>query len=379
MNRLMVKKTILNILIIIGLCSVLHTVKAQTRLSDLVQIQNAPGKKLIGYGLVTGLDRTGDRSMGRNGAVFTVQSIANMLKNFGINIDPQQLRTRNVAAVMVTADITSFNVPGSQLDVTVSSLGDARSLQGGVLLQTPLINPGTKKVYAYAQGSLLSGGVSAEIPGARISRNQSLTATIPDGANVIYNTNYKPDPNKPLGLVLRKPNFTNARKISEIINKTFKQDLAHVSSAGLVAINWPKKGQSVNDMNVFTSQVLDLKVDTDVPAKVVINERTGTVVAGGNVLIGQVMISHGNVQIETQSTPYVSQPAPFSNGNTVQGSVPQVGIQEEMARNFVIKSNTKVTDLAQMLTNLGLSSRDIIAIFQAINKAGALKGKLVIM
>jgi len=375
----MVKRSIVNILFILGFFLLSTKVRAQTRLSDLVEIQNASGNKLIGYGLVTGLDRTGDRSMSRQGAVFTVQSIANMLKNFGINVDPSQLRTRNVAAVMVTADISSFNVPGSQLDVTVSSLGDARSLSGGVLLQTPLVNSTTKKVYAYAQGALLNGGVSAEIPGASLSQNQSLTATIPGGANVVYNDTYTPNHNKPLGLVLRKPNFTNARKISEKINDTFKQKIAMVSSAGLVDINWPKSTQSVNDMNVFTSQILDLKIKTEVPARVVINERTGTIVAGGNVLIKQVMISHGNIQISTQATPFVSQPAPFSNGNTVNGSIPQVGINEQLANNFVIKQDTKVTDLAQMLNNLGLSPRDIIAIFEAIDKAGALNGKLVIM
>lgn len=353
--------------------------KAQTRLSDIVEIQNAQETKLIGYGLVAGLNRTGDRSMSQQGTVFTVQSIANMLKNFGINVDPQQLRTRNIAAVMVTATITPFNAPGSQLDVTVSSLGDASSLKGGVLLQTPLINPIDKKVYAYSQGPLLTGGVSAEITGASLSRNQSMTATIPGGATVVNNAMYTPDHSKPLGLVLLKPDFTNAMRIGAIINKTFKDSLAHVRNAGLINIDWPKNDKSVNAMNLFTSQVLDLQIETDAPARVVINERTGTIVAGGNVMIGSVLISHGNIQIQTQSTPFVSQPAPFSNGTTIKGQIPQVGIQEQSAKNFVIKSNTRVTDLAQMLTNLGLLPRDIIAIFQAIDKAGALKGKLVIM
>ncbi len=190
---------------------------------------------------------------------------------------------------------------------------------------------------------------------------------------------YKPDNSKPLGLVLLKPDFTNAIRIGSIINKTFKDSLAHVENAGLISINWPKNDKSVNAMNMFTSQVLNLQIETDAPARVVINERTGTIVAGGNVLIGSVLISHGNIQIQTQSTPFVSQPAPFSSGTTVKGQIPQVGIQEQSAKNFVIKSNTRVTDLAQMLTNLGLLPRDIIAIFQAIDKAGALKGKLVIM
>ncbi|MGD8427245.1 MAG: flagellar basal body P-ring protein FlgI, partial [Balneolaceae bacterium] len=187
--------------------------RAQTRIGDLVEINNAQKTELIGYGLVSGLDRTGDRSMGSRGAAFTVQSIASMLDKFGINVDPKRLRTRNVAAVMVTAKISPYHSPGSEIDVTVSSLGDARSLQGGVLLQTPLINPQTNQVYVFAQGPLVVGGVNAGIPGAHISRNQSLTATIPGGGSVVKNKVYKPSRDKPLGLILENPSYTNATRI----------------------------------------------------------------------------------------------------------------------------------------------------------------------
>jgi flagellar P-ring protein precursor FlgI len=353
--------------------------RAQTRIGDLVEINNAQKTELIGYGLVSGLDRTGDRSMGSRGAAFTVQSIASMLDKFGINVDPKRLRTRNVAAVMVTAKISPYHSPGSEIDVTVSSLGDARSLQGGVLLQTPLINPQTNQVYVFAQGPLVVGGVNAGIPGARISRNQSLTATIPGGGSVVKNKVYKPSRDKPLGLILENPSYTNATRIVKAINKKFDDEIASVSNAGYVKVNWPDGFEDTGDLNFFTSTVLDQEIQVDSPARVVINERTGTIVAGGDVVIGEVLISHGNIQIQTQLTPFVSQPPPFSNGQTVQGAVSDAGISEEQAQNLVIQPDTRVTELSASLTNLGLSPRDIISIFQAIDKAGALKGKLIVM
>lgn len=354
-------------------------VQSQTRISDLVEVDNAQKAELIGYGLVSGLDRSGDRSIGSRGSAFTVQSIASMLDKFGINVDPTRLRTRNVAAVMVTAEISPYHSPGSEIDVTISSLGDASSLQGGVLLQTPLMNPQTQQVYAYAQGPLVVGGFEAGIPGAKISNNQSLTATIPGGGSVVKNDVYTPSRNEPLGLILRQPNYTNATRIVEAVNEQFENGIASVSNAGFVNIQWPNGFENTGDLNFFTNTVLNLQIEVDTPARVVINERTGTIVAGGDVVIDEVLISHGNIQIQTQITPFVSQPAPFSNGNTVQGAIPEVGMSEEQAQNLVLEPDTRVTELSNSLNNLGLSPRDIISIFQAIDKAGALKGKLIVM
>ncbi|SMO58782.1 flagellar P-ring protein precursor FlgI [Fodinibius sediminis] len=353
--------------------------KAQTKISELVNIENAQRIELIGYGLVTGLDRSGDRTMGSRGSAFTVQSIASMLDKFGVSVNPGQLRTRNVAAVMVTAKVTPYHAPGSELDITVSSLGDASSLRGGVLMQTPLLNPQTQKVYAYAQGPLVQGGFESGIPGARVSRNQSLTATVPAGASVVANNIYTPSRDQPLGLVLRKPNYSNARRIAEAINGQYEEEIAAVSNAGNVRVAWPEGFESTGDLNFFTSNILDLEVEVETPARVVINERTGTIVAGGDVEIGEVLVSHGNIQIETQRIPFVSQPPALSGGETVQGSIAQVKVNEERAQNMVIEPNTRVTELSQSLTDLGLSARDIISIFQAIDKAGALKGKLIVM
>lgn len=353
--------------------------EAQTRLSDLVQIDQAQRTELIGYGLVAGLDRSGDRTISGRGSAFTVQSISSMLDKFGITVNPDRLRTRNVAAVMVTAEITPFHSPGSEIDVRVSSLGDASSLSGGVLLQTPLMNPQTNEVYAYAQGSLVLGGINAEVPGARVARNQSLTATIPAGASVVRNEVYTPDRGEPLGLILRQPSYANATRTAEAINEQFENDIAAVANAGKVNVSWPDGFETTGDLNFFTNTVLGLQIEVQTPARVVLNERTGTIVAGGDVVIGEVMISHGNIQIQTQVTPFVSQPPPLSGGETVQGEVTSVGITEEAARNLVLEPDTRVTELATSLNNLGFSPKDIISIFQALDKAGALKGKLIVM
>lgn len=355
------------------------TVQAQSRLTDLVEIQHAERKELIGYGLVTGLDRSGDRSSSQRGAVFTVQSIANMLENFGIKVDAERLRTRNVAAVMVTASISPYNAPGSEMDVTVSSLGDASSLYGGVLLQTPLFDPDNKKVFAKAQGPLIVGGINAEISGARVSQNQSLTATIPGGGIVEMNEEFILNTDEPLGLVLRDPNYTNARSIVEVINKTFDEDIASVHHPGLVKVQWPEAFRDRGSMNVFTSIILDQEIEVDAPARVVINERTGTIVAGGNVIIDNAMISHGNIQVRTQMTPYISQPPAFSGGETRIMNVPDVGFSEQAAQTIVLEPETTVQQLAASLNSLGLSPRDIISIFQALDRAGVLRGKLIVM
>ncbi|WP_185957365.1 flagellar basal body P-ring protein FlgI [Gracilimonas mengyeensis] len=353
--------------------------QAQTKLSNLVELEDMQRKELIGYGLVTGLDRTGDRSMGTRGSAFTVQSVANMLENFGITVDAERLRTRNVAAVMVTASISPYHAPGSVIDVTVSSLGDARSLQGGVLLQTPMFDPDNEEVFVKAQGPLIVGGATAEITGARVSQNQTLTATIPGGGIVEKNEEFEMDTQKPLGLVLRDPNFTNARNIVETINQTFDEELASMHHSGLVRVEWPEAFQDRGNMNVFTSIILDQEIVVETPARVVINERTGTIVAGGDVIIDDAMISHGNLQLRTQISPYVSQPPAFSGGETQVLDVPEAELSEELAQTFVLEPQTTVQQLSASLNALGMTPRDIISIFQALDKSGVLRAKLIVM
>jgi flagellar P-ring protein precursor FlgI len=353
--------------------------KAQSRLNNLVKIKGAKAKKIVGYGLVAGLDRTGDRTISRRGAQFTVRSITNMLENFGITVDPERLRTRNVAAVMVTADIGPYHAPGSEIDITVSSLGDASSLEGGVLLETPLVVPGTQKVYAKAQGPLLVGGINEEIGSSRVSRNGSLTATIPGGGIVESNDEFQLNPDEALGLVLDKPGYINARQVTEAINNKFDEEIASVFNPGLVQVQWPEAFQDDGTKNIFISTIMELEVELHKPARVVINERTGTIVAGGNVTIDNAMVSHGSVQVKTQVTPFISQPPPFSGGETKVVPVPEVGISEESAQNIVLDPNTNVQQLAEALNSLGLSPRDVISIFQALDRAGALQGELIVM
>lgn len=354
-------------------------VNAQERLDQLVKVQGAQGKKIVGYGLVTGLDRSGDRTISSRGAQFTVQSIANMLDNFGITVDSERMRTRNVAAVMVTATIGPYHASGSEIDVTVSSLGDASSLEGGVLLETPLLNPNTKEEYARAQGPLIVGGVSEELGASRVSRNGSLTATIPGGGIVQNNEEFQLNPNEPLGLILDEPGYVNARRISEAINNNFDEELASVSNPGLIQVQWPETFQQQGARNIFVSTIMDQQVELREPARVVINERTGTLVAGGDVTISEAMVSHGSVQVRTQVTPFISQPPPFSGGETETVPVPEVGISEESAQNIVLPPETNVQQLADALDSLGLSSRDIVAIFQALDKSGSLQAELIVM
>lgn len=352
---------------------------AQTRISDLVQIEDTDRNELIGYGLVTGLDRTGDRTVSRRGATFTVQSIANMLENFGIRVDGEMLRTRNVAAVMVTASVSPYHGRGSEIDVTISSIGDASSLQGGVLLQTPLMDPQNEEILARAQGPLVVGGITAEIPGARVSRNQTLTGTIPGGGVVQSNLPYELDGDVPLGLHLRQPNYTNARRIVEAINTRFGEEIATVTHAGRVEVEWPGNAQVPENRTLFTSMLLEEEIDVDSPARVVINERTGTIVAGGEVLVDDAMISHGSVQVRTQVRPFVSQPNPFGQGETVVVPVPEVAVSESAAQTLVLEPETTVQQLAGSLSQLGLTPRDIISIFQALDRAGSLRGQLIVM
>jgi flagellar P-ring protein precursor FlgI len=354
-------------------------VEGQTPLSRLLNVKNANSTKVVGYGLVVGLDRTGDRTISRRGAQFTVRSIANMLNNFGVSVDSERLRTRNVAAVIVTAQIGPYHASGSEIDVTVSSMGDASSLEGGVLLETPLLNPETKEIYALAQGPLIVGGINEEIGNTSLSRNSSLTATIPGGGIVEHNSNFQLSADQPLQLVLSQPGYTHARKVVEAINDNFDEELASVYNPGVIQVEWPDAFQEPDMRNMFVSTIMEQQVELEQPARVVINERTGTIVAGGGVTIDNAMVSHGSVQVRTQVTPFISQPPPFSGGDTETVPVPQVGISEESAQNLVLEPDTNVQQLADALDSLGLSPRDIISIFQALDRAGALQGELIVM
>ena len=360
-----------------------QTMFGQVRIKDIVTVENSQQTALVGYGLVVGLGGTGDRSSGNRGAVFTIQSISNMLERFGITVPKEQLRTRNVAAVMVTAKAMPFSMVGSQFDVVVSSLGDASSLEGGVLLPTPLMDTAGNN-FAMSQGPLSIGGYNVETKsGEQLRKNHALTGRIPSGATLTnLPNNQSLDISKPLHLFLLEPDFSTASRIANAINGVSSQDSLKAAQAvgpGVVQINFPDSLKTQAEAINYISSIEVLSVIADVEARVVINERTGTVVAGGAVRIGEVMISHGNLTIHTRSAPVISQPNQFSSGGqTVVAQVTNTVAEEENAQNAVISETTTVTELALALNTIGLKPRDVIAVFQAIKQAGALRARLII-
>jgi len=349
---------------------------ASARLKEVVVPAGAAPLQLTGYGLVVGLDRTGDRARGRSGSAYTVQSIANMLERFGIDVDARSLGSRNAAAVMVTATLDPFAGPGSAMDVTVASLGDARSLAGGILLQTPMqdMASGTSDIYAMAQGSVLTGTLLASAAGTSTRTGPTNTGRVPSGGRVIQ----APEtvlPTGSLDLVLRQPDFTNAAAVTEAINTAFPSAATTVH-AGLVRVEVPADAGGPAGL---MAALEGLRVDLDVPARVVVNERTGTIVAGGAVSISEVMITYGALTISTAVDPVVSQPGAFSQGETARDRVGTTGIDQQPVRSVVLQPNTTIAELAAALNELGLSARDVIAVFQAIDRAGALQGELVVL
>ncbi len=386
------KRAVRQLVLILLLVTLLPS---RVRLKDITTIENTNQISLIGYGLVIGLNGTGDRSSGSRGSAFTVQTISNMLEKFGITIPPGNLRTRNVAAVMVSSKTPVFGRVGTQFDVTVSSLGDATSLEGGVLLMTPLMGmDGT--YYAQAQGAVSIGGYNIEtVAGEKLRKNHALVGRVPNGATLkttLQQTDFSLE--KPVRLLLTDPDFVTASRIADEINlqygaytagavndKSTKAWLAHPLNSGVVELTHPDSIDTVEKLVFFIADVETLWVDPDIEARVVINERTGTIVAGGNVRISEVMVSHGNLTIHTSQRPIISQPgASFSNaGETVVVPITKTSVDEEASTAAVVPETTSVSDLAAALNEMGVKPRDIIAIFQALKVAGALNAKLIIM
>lgn len=347
---------------------------ASAELKSMISLEEASPIQITGYGLVVGLDRTGDRARGRSGAAYTVQSIANMLRQFGVNVKPSMLESRNAAAVLVTTTMDPFTGAGSQLDVTVSALGDARSLSGGVLLRTPLEGPPNQTRYAVAQGPLTTGAAQASSQGSQVKVNHPNTGRIPNGAIVKTAPPINLD-GQQVSLVLNRPDFTNANKIAEAINDEFDRS-AEVKHAGLVTASIPS---ALSSASQFMAALEGITVEVEAPARVVINERTGTVVAGGDVTINEVMVTYGGLVVSTREERFVSQPRPFGEGETVPFSQGSAQVQQQGAQSVVLPPKTNVNELASSLNELGLTARDIISIFQSIDRAGALQGKLVIL
>ncbi len=343
------------------------------RIKDVARVKGMSSKKLVGYGLVVGLDRTGDTRRSQ----LTIQSVVNMMQRFGLKISRRQLRLRNVAAVMVTAELPPFARSGQRIDVQVSSLGDAQSLEGGTLLMSPLVGP-DGKLWAWAQGALSTGGFNIRsIGGDRVRKNYTLVGRVPGGATVERDYQVNLVEGNQIFLSLDEPDFTTAVKMAQAINAKVGTQVATATDAVQVAVNVPD--QYREKVPEFISLIEELQTDTDEPARVVVNERTGTVVVGGNVTLKPAAVSHGNLSVEIKATPVISQPPPFSQGQTVVVPQTQTRVTEEGGRLVVLQESATVADVAKALNALGVGTRDIIAIFQALKEAGALKAELIIM
>ncbi|MGI6038572.1 MAG: flagellar basal body P-ring protein FlgI [Limnochordia bacterium] len=342
------------------------------RIKDIARVQGVRDNQLVGLGLVVGLNGTGD---GR-GAVANIQMVVNMLENFGITVDADQLRVRNIAAVMVTATLPTDVRAGDNLDVTVSSLGDARSLQGGFLLQTPL-EAANGRVYAVAQGPISIGGFEVSGGGASASRNHATVGRIPAGAIVEREVPSTVTDGQELTLVLHQPDFTTAARIADAIQGRLGRGTARALDRSAVLVQIPEPYQ--NDIVSLISTLEELQVQPDAAAKVVINERTGTVVMGHHVRIAAVAVAHGGLRVRITPELEVHQPPPFSSGETVVGAMPQLEVEEEEGALALIPTTTSVDDLVQALNTMGVTPRDIISILQAIDAAGALYGELEII
>lgn len=344
------------------------------RIKDITDIEGVRGNQLVGYGLVVGLSGTGDSQ----NTLFTNQALANVLAKFGIPVDSQLVRSRNVASVLVTAELPPFVRNGERIDCIVSSLGDAKSLQGGMLLLTPLKGV-DGKVYAVAQGPVSIGGFNVGGGGGnQVQRNHPTVGRIPGGAIVerTVETNFFDAARGTLTFLLRNPDFVTASRIAQAINVELGGDAARVLDANRVEVRIPEHYR--DRVSQLVALLGEIPVTPDAPARVVVNERTGTIVIGGNVRILPVALAHGNLTVTIKTQHEVSQPPPFSPGETVVVPETQVQVEEQEARLFRVESGNTIDDLVRVLNALGVSPRDLIAILQALKEAGALQGELVI-
>ncbi|HHV93851.1 MAG TPA: flagellar basal body P-ring protein FlgI [Firmicutes bacterium] len=342
------------------------------RVKDIARFDGVRENQLTGLGLVVGLDGTGD-SRG-----VAIRMVANMLARFGIDIDAADLRTRNVAAVMVTANLPPFARVGDRLDVTVSSIGDAKSLQGGYLLQTPL-RGADNQVYAVAQGPLSIGGFNVRSRGSQSQTNHPTIARGPGIAIVereVWGETLPIDDWK-LNLVLHSGDFTTAYRTAEEINNRFGSNTAWARDSSTVTLNIPPAYRQ--NVIAFLAEVEEIEVAPDTVGRVVINERTGTVVIGQSVRVATVAVAHGNLRVSIREESTVSQPPSFSGGETVVTRTSSLRVEEEGGRLMVLPGTTTIGDLVNVLNAVGATPRDIIAILQAIKEAGALYGELEII
>jgi flagellar P-ring protein precursor FlgI len=344
----------------------------EVRVKDVARIQGVRENELLGYGLVIGLNGSGDKA----GTIFTVQSIASMLQRMGVQVPRERVGVRNVAAVVVTAKLPPFGKAGASVDVIVSSLGDATSLQGGMLLLTPL-QAADGKVYAVAQGPISIGGFSVEAGGTgeKVQKNHPTAGRIPNGATIEREVPMAVVQNRTLAISLSHPDFTTAGRLAEAIDRSLGAGRARAEDAATVRVA-VEPGQ---DLVGLIAKLEHVRLTPDRVAKVVINERTGTIIIGSDVRISTVAIAHANLSIQIKSEFQVSQPNAFAGGRTAVTPKTDVSIQEEKRKLTLVEEGASIGDLVQAMNALGVTGRDLISILQAIKQAGALQAELEIL
>tara|TARA_R110002073_G_scaffold41717_2_gene117707 strand:- start:10 stop:1095 length:1086 start_codon:yes stop_codon:yes gene_type:complete len=347
-------------------------IAAQARIKDLVDFQGVRGNDLVGYGLIVGLNGTGDRL--RN-APFTEEALANVLERLGVNVQGENFRPRNIAAVLVTASLPAFARAGSRIDVSVSAIGDAKSLLGGVLVMTPM-NAADGKIYAVAQGPLLAGGEAFSGEASSVTKGVPTAGVIPGGGRVEREVEFELSQLQTVRLALRDPDFTTATRIQTRINQFLGQGVATALDPGTVDLQVPEGSRG--QIATFIASIEALDVRPDQPARVVVDQRSGTIVMGADVRISTVAVSQGNLTVRITETPQVSQPNPFAAGETI--TVPRTNIQVAQSNNrmAVVEGGTNLAELVAGLNALGIGPRDMIDILSAIKTAGALHAEFVV-
>lgn len=360
------------LLLSLALLTIAAPALAEVRLKDLVEVEGVRGNDLVGYGLVVGLNGTGD---GVRNSPYTEEALSSLLERLGVNVQGEDFRPKNVAAVLVTATLPPFARTGMQVDVTISAIGDAKSLMGGTLIMTPL-NAADGQIYAVAQGPILVSGFSAEGEGASITEGVPTAGTVPNGGRVERELPFDFDSLKSVKLSLRSPDFTTASRIEAAINASEGKPLATMLDATAVELAFDSSYRSPAHM---MSAIENIEVDPAQKARVVVDQRSGTIVLGADVRISSVAVAQGNLSISISETPQASQPNPFSkNGDTVVLPRTDISVQDSDNKVALVPENVTLSDLVSGLNSLGVSPREMIDILKSIKAAGALHAELVV-
>jgi flagellar P-ring protein precursor FlgI len=369
MQRHLTKILLTTVLVILAL----PAVTMGARIKDIAKLKGVRNNQLVGYGLIVGLNGTGDSSS----TEFTIQSLVNMLERLGVSVDKDKVEVDNVAAVMVTAELPPFAKPGNTIDVLVSSIGDADNLSGGSLLMTPLKGP-DGNIYAVAQGPITTGALAFSGEAASAQKNHPTVGRIPDGGLVEREVPFIMDRENSLTYELGQADFTTVSRMAGVINSHYAQHLATAVDSGSLTIQVPEQFQG--NIIDFIASVESLAITPDTAAKIVVNERTGTIVMGEDVRISTVAVSHANLSILISETATVSQPSPFARqGRTEVVPETAIDVVEDKANLVVMEMGVSIGDVANALNAIGASPRDLVAIFQAIKAAGALHAELVVL